>query len=406
MEMPPSAEICEGLGTAIDNRLEQMTLFLDSGGDPRATAALFADVLVLYGAIGDAACGNPPGFASRKAAIAVSLAETLGVDAQERDATYFAGILHAVGAVGNAAYRKGERLSERFARMESWDVPAQGARICEGLGCLPAATPDIVRWQAECWDGTGYPDQLRWHGIPQSALFLSLADSFARSPEPEEALANVAMQSGRAYGPDLTRAFTMWFHLTGGDPGDPPPLPLEALGAIDPGAAGALLDDIADRVDAHNGEPGRWRRIARLADSAAELMRLDAEGRRLLAIAARMYGAGEIGDAESTEGSFDPLARLGIDKRAGHAAAAAALAEGNATFGPVAAVLRARGEWYDGTGKPAALFHGDIPPAAGLLAAAIAYDALGHKDRIDTAAGTQFDPHVVRAVLEAARALA
>jgi hypothetical protein len=40
------------------------------------------------------------------------------------------------------------------------------------------------------------------------------------------------------------------------------------------------------------------------------------------------------------------------------------------------------------------------------LAAAIAYDHLEQKDRIDTASGTQFDPRAVRAVLEAARARA
>src|SRR5579862_1644521 len=175
-----------------------MTLFQDTGGDPRAIAAQFADVLAFYGAIGDAACGNPPGFALRKAATAVSLAEAAQAEPQERDAIYFAGLLHAVGAIGNAAYRRGERLSERFARMESWDVPAQGARFCEELSALPAATADIVRWQAECWDGTGYPDQLRWHGIPRSAVLLSLADAFLRASEPEEALALVAMQSGRA----------------------------------------------------------------------------------------------------------------------------------------------------------------------------------------------------------------
>ena len=384
-----------------------MTLFLDTGGDPRATAAQFADVLALYGAIGDAACGNPPGFALRKAAVALSLAQTAELPAPDQAAIYFAGVLSAAGAIGNPAYRKGERLSERFARIESWDVPAQGARICEELGCLPTATADTVRWQNECWDGTGYPDALRWHGIPSAAIMLSLADAFVRCAEPEEALAQVAMQSGRAYGPEVGRTFTMWFHLTGGDPGDEAAdPPVDALGPIAAGTNDALLDRLADRVDAHNGEPGRWRRISRLVEPAAELLGLDPETRRLLGFATRLYGSGEVTGEESAEAGFDPLARLGIDERAAHAVAAADLVENNRTLSAVAPVLRARGEWYDGTGKPAELFHAAIPAASGLLAAAIAYDALGHKDRIDTAAGTQFDPHVVRAVLEAARAMA
>jgi len=95
-----------------------MTLFQETVGDPRTAAARLAGVLGLYGAVGDAACGNPPGFAARKAATGVSLASVAGLDEPDRGALYYGGLLHAIGALGNAAYRKGERLSERMARME------------------------------------------------------------------------------------------------------------------------------------------------------------------------------------------------------------------------------------------------------------------------------------------------
>jgi response regulator RpfG family c-di-GMP phosphodiesterase len=400
--MLPSAAICEGFGSVMNNRLGQMTLFQDTGGDPRASAARLADVLALYGAIGDAACSNPPGFALRKAAVAVSLARVVETDPDERDAMYFAAVLHAVGAIGNPAYRKGERLSERLARMESWDTPAMGARICEELSALPRATADLVRWQAECWDGTGYPDQLRWHGIPHGAMVLAVADAFCRAADPEETLATVGMQSGRAFSPEISRAFTMWFHLSGGEAEAVEP-PIHALINVTPETVTSLVDAIADRVDAHNGVEGRWRRVERLAQHAGAILGIDAAEAAGLSIAVRFYGTGEIADDELTETSFDPLARLGIDDRASHAAVAAALLAENPTLGSAASVVRARGEWYDGTGKPDALLHEAIPTAAGILAAAIAYDHLDHKDRIDTAAGTQFDPRTVRAILEAAR---
>ncbi|HTX59746.1 MAG TPA: HD domain-containing phosphohydrolase [Verrucomicrobiae bacterium] len=382
-----------------------MTLFQDTGGDPRAAAAQLADVLALYGALGDATCGNPPGFAARKAACAVSLATVAELDAATRDALYFAGLLHAVGAIGNPAYRKGERLSERMTRIESWDVPAQGARACAEIAGLPSESADLVRWQHECWDGTGYPDQLRWHGIPLPATLLSLADAFVRAGEPEEALASVSAQAGRAFGPEFGRTFTMWFHLTGGEP-EPAQVPLDALQA-DPAATAALLERIADRIDAHNGVAGRWRRVSRLAEAAAGVLGAEPGAARDLAVAARLYGSGEIAErAEDSESSFDPLARLGIDERAAHAVGAAAFAEGNATLGGAAAVLRARGEWFDGTGKPHGLFQKAIPMTSGILAAAIAYDSLDHKDRIEGATGTQFDPRVVRAIFDVARSLA
>lgn len=379
-----------------------MTLFQDTGGDPRTSATRLADLLALYGAIGDAACGNPPGFALRKAAVAVSLARVAATGPEECDAMYFAAVLNAVGAIGNPAYRKGERLSERLVRMESWDTPAMGAGICEELTALPRATPDLVRWQAECWDGTGYPDQLRWHGIPQGAMVLAVADAFCRAADPEETLATVGMQSGRAFSPEVARAFTMWFHMSGGE-ADAVDAPIHALVNVTPETVTSLVDAIADRVDAHNGVEGRWRRIERLAQHAGKILGIEAAEAANLSIAVRFYGAGEIAEQELSEASFDPLARLGIDDRAAHAAAAAALLAGNPTFGSAAPVLRARSEWYDGTGKPDGLLHEAISAAAGVLAAAIAYDHLDHKDRIDTASGTQFDPRAVRAVLEAAR---
>ncbi|MGA7569738.1 MAG: HD domain-containing phosphohydrolase, partial [Candidatus Aquilonibacter sp.] len=66
-------------------------------------------------------------------------------------------------------------------------------------------------------------------------------------------------------------------------------------------------------------------------------------------------------------------------------------------------VVSARGEWFDGTGKPHGHARAGILITAGILAAAIAYDRLDRGERIDTAAGTQFDPTVVRAMMEAAK---
>ena len=392
-----------------------MTLFQDTGGDPRATAARLADVLAWYGAVGDAACGNPSGFALRKAALGAALAETVSPDEKERPAIAFAGLLHAIGAIGNAAFKKGgDRLSERLARIEAWDVPAQGARICAAMGALPEATPDIVRWQAECWDGTGFPDQLRWHGIPRSAQCLLLADVFLRAEDPDDALATVYLRSGRSFGPDTVRAFTSWFHLNGGHV-PVPVLPIDAL-TVAPGDDLALLDAIADRVDAHNGVPERWHRVHALADGTAAAVGVDAAQRAALGVAARLYGAGELYCAAVEDAQFDPLARMGIDERAKNAGAAAGLLAGNATLGHVTEILRARAEWYDGTGKPDGMKHGEIPVGSRILAAAIAFDTLHEgrsslrsergapMQRIDTAIGTQFDPAVVRALLTAAKA--
>jgi response regulator RpfG family c-di-GMP phosphodiesterase len=378
-----------------------MTLFQDTGGDPRAARMLVADVLAWFGAVGDAAMGNAPGFATRKASLAVALAKTANLPEADWPALYFAGLLHAVGAIGNPAYRKGEALPERIARMESWEAPAQGARICESIGTLPAETSDMVRWQHEAWDGTGYPDTLRWTGIPRPAQFLGMADWYLRSHDPEVALGQIGLASGRAFNPETVRTFTMWFHLSGGEVElvDPP---VDALRDASPDAQ-TLLERFADRIDAHNGVEGRWRRIARIADATAAALGLAQDEVRDLAVASRIFGAGEIDEANVEDDAFDPLARLGVEHRARNAHAAAVHAEPFATLDGACQIVAMRSEWFDGTGKPRGLSRKNIPTASAILAAAIAYDRLDRSERIDTAAGTQFDPVVVRALMEAAK---
>ena len=382
-----------------------MTLFQHTGGDPRVASAQLADVLAWYGAVGDAAIGNAPGFGARKASLAVALASIeRELLPEEYSATYFAGLLHAVGTIGNRAYAKGQDLEERAARTYRWDIPAEGGRLCAEIETLPEATGDLVRWQSECWDGTGFPDQLRWHGIPKNAQYLAIADFFLRNGDPEEALGSIGMLSGRAFGPELVRAFVTWFHRSAGEehvlPG-----PVDSLDA-EKTAPASLLDRIADAVDKHNGVPGRRRRIETLALSTARVLKCDPDAQQALALAARLFGAGEVSTRHAEDSQFDPLSRLGIDSRAENAERASRLIAGMPAFQEAREIIAARAEWYDGTGKPKGLRHSKIPAGASILAAAIAYERLDRGERLDTAAGTQFDPHVVRALLESAKARA
>ncbi|HUY41229.1 MAG TPA: hypothetical protein VMV82_06640 [Candidatus Dormibacteraeota bacterium] len=201
-----------------------MPLFKDTGGDPRE---LVATILALYGALGDAACGNPRGFAARKAGAAVAFAEAAGVDAGTRDALAFAATLHAVGAIGNA---------------QGGDAPVLAARRCAQIAALPPATAELVRAQAEHWDGTGFPDQLRWDAVPFPAQLLLLAEIVLRSTGEDEALERVNAESGRALAPPVAAAYAAWA-LHGGGAVEPVVLPYAALdaGACDPGALFELV---------------------------------------------------------------------------------------------------------------------------------------------------------------------
>lgn len=389
-----------------------MTLFQDPDAVPRTPSQRLGDVLEAFAAAGDLAARNAPGTARRKAAAAASLARSAGRPDDEIAALYYAGLLHAAGALGDVELRRDAADGDRAERMARWDIPAEGARLCARIAALPAAVSDLVRWQDECWDGTGYPDQLRWNGIPAGAQLLRLADLFARAADPEETLQAVADASGRTFGPEIAAGYLRWFHLTGGE-GEAMDAPVDALraDATDPEA---LVDLLADRIDARNGTPGRRRRIGRIVDAVAARLGISPADASSLALASRIFATGDLAGERDDDGRFDPLARLGIAERARNAAAAADAFATIPTFAGASAAVRMRAAWFDGTGTPA-VSHEAIPIAARVLSAAIAYDALEavHRtqiredrtspaDRLDDAAGTQFDPTVARTLLEVA----
>jgi response regulator RpfG family c-di-GMP phosphodiesterase len=369
-----------------------------SAGSSSPEAAALGDVLTFFGNVADHAAGIEPGTGERVAAVAVGMGLHIGLDPRECNALYFAARLRNAGVLGNVAFAKGESLSEREARIARWDIPAQGARMCESIGALPNQTADIVRWQAECWDGTGYPDQLRWTGIPQSAQLLHIAQRYVSVSEPDEAFAAISVESGRSFAPAQVRAFAMWFHTGGGEiqPVDAPVESLKHAGA----APDEILTALAQQVDRHNGTPGRSERITQRTNEIGRALGFDDTELRALWVASALFGIGELRAAALEAAQFDPLARLGIETRAAHAIRAATLIEASPYLADIAPIVRARAEWYDGTGAAQGLRHEQIPAGANVLALAIAFDAIDEVHRLETASGTQFDPKCVRALAE------
>lgn len=394
-----------------------MSLSEATGGSSSPESAALGEVLAFFGIVADYAAAHAPESGERIASLACGMAQVAGLPGEEIDALYFAARLRNIGVLGNAGFAKGAAVTPREAGMHRWDVPAAGARLCERITALPRATADIVRWQGEAWDGTGYPDQLRWSGIPRAAQFLYIASTYANSEDPEDALSAITLESGRSFAPEQTRAFVMWYHTYGGEIGSIPP----AFHALDAGACtpGGIVQMLSERVDAHNATPERGARIAARVADVAEHFGLDAHAVVEARTAALLFGIGELRSAQLETQQFDALARLGIDVRAQHATAAAQLVARCAYLSELAPVLRARAEWYDGTGGPAGLRKDGIPAASRVLAAAIAFDAMdeAHRSRIteertlpivrlETAAGTQFDPDVVRALADVVKARA
>lgn len=376
-----------------------------SGGSSSPEAAALGQVLTFFGTVADYAAGASPDEGGRVASLAVGMANIGGLPSEDIDALYFAARLRNAGALGNIAFSKGEQLPERARTMQRWDIPADGARICERIGALPAGTADLLRWQAESWDGTGHPDQLRWSGIPKAAQLLHIASAYVNVADPEEALSFISAGSGRMFAPEQVRTFVMWFHMNGGEIEPMQP----AFDSLDTKRTPLMhvLDLLSERVDTHNGTPLRAQRVARRVGELARALSLDDNETRTAHVAALLFGIGEIRAPELEAQQFDPLARLGVETRALHALAASHLVGGCDYLQPIAPSLRARAEWYDGTGGPDQLRHDAIPTVSQILGIAVAFDAIDEAyrsriteertlpiARLETASGTQFDPQV------------
>jgi hypothetical protein len=343
-----------------------------SGGSSRPQAVALGEVLSFLGSVADYAAGVCVDEGKRVASLAVALGRLSGLDNEHCDALYFAARLRNAGVLGNPVYAKSNRpASEREMITMRWDVPAQSARFCERLGCLPSTACDDIRWQAENWDGTGYPDQLRWMGIPQSAQLLHIAGTFVAFSDADEPLAAVSSQSGRTFGPQAARTFMMWFHAFGGviELLEPPHRVLASSSTTAFEALGA----IAQQVDIHIGVPGRSRRIAERSEAIARALGFSPDEVMHVKIASLVYGVAELRDSELEAANL--IAQCAFLSR-------------------VAPLVQAQGESYQSSGSR----------GADVLAVSIAYDMLADAQAIERASGTQFDPQVVRALLEVLKA--
>lgn len=386
-----------------------------TGGNSSPQPSDLGALLAFLGTVADHAAGGRPEDGARIASLAVALGRVAERPAAEIDALYYAARLRNAGLFGNPAFSRTDVLPPRFAQSARWDIPPEGARLCERLAVLPAGTADIVRWQAERWDGTGFPDQLRWGGIPCAAQLLAIATRYASIEDPEEALLQITTEGGRGFAPENVRSFVMWFHTAGGEIelANPP-----ALSGADAGLdREAIVTLLAERVDTHTATPSRSARVAACAQAIVRHLCGTDEAVHRTQLAGLLFGLGELGEEALENERFDPLGRLAIERRSRYAGTAAALIAACEPLRAIAPIVGARAEWYDGTGKPKGLRHDEIPLETQALALAIAYDALEENyrerigedrtlpiARIENGAGTQFDPRAVRALAEVVKA--
>ena len=118
------------------------------------------------------------GHAARVTALAVRLAEAIGVAEERIRAIRLGGPLHDIGklALDRSLLQKsgpldGDELEEIRTH------PARGVELVDGDDVAPEAL-DCILHHHERWDGRGYPDGLAGDEIPVEARILAVADAY------------------------------------------------------------------------------------------------------------------------------------------------------------------------------------------------------------------------------------
>lgn len=117
------------------------------------------------------------GHAVRVVALALVIAERLGLSQHQKENLILGGLLHDIGkiAIPDSILYKPEPLTE-----EEWEEmkkhPAIGYRMVQRVKMLKDCSPVILHHH-ERWDGTGYPMGLGGDAIPIEAQIFALADA-------------------------------------------------------------------------------------------------------------------------------------------------------------------------------------------------------------------------------------
>lgn len=177
-----------------------------------------------------------------------------------------------------------------------------------------------------------------------------------------------------------------------------------------------MLGRLAHAAELRDDETGtHTRRVASLAEAIAEHLELDEESRRSLCCAAPLHDIGKIGVPDAILRKPGPLTAAEMEVMRTHTVVGGRiLAGGRSDLMRTAEVVALHHhERWDGTGYPHGLAGPAIPLSARIVAVADFFDALTH-DRayraavpapqvvreIARAAGSHFDPDVVKAFLE------
>jgi len=141
-----------------------------------------------------------------------SLSKTLQLNAEDARVLESSALLYDIGLVGVPRH-----IIKQWSEDPGSLGPAENALIKQhpilgqeltAFGSDLDPVGEIIRAHHECFDGSGYPDQLEGENIPWLARLLAVAVAYASSPLAEaDAIEKIKTGSGSAFDPEAVRAF-------------------------------------------------------------------------------------------------------------------------------------------------------------------------------------------------------
>jgi putative nucleotidyltransferase with HDIG domain len=169
------------LATFARERRQRIESLLELSTAYRGTALVLADVV-------EADDGYTGEHCKAVVALALTLADQLGLDAEQLRNLEFAALLHDVGKIAipkEIINKPGKLDPHEWKIIETHTL--EGQKLLDRVGGFMHDVGLIVRSHHERWDGRGYPDKLVGEAIPLEARIISCCDSWD------------AMRSDRAY---------------------------------------------------------------------------------------------------------------------------------------------------------------------------------------------------------------
>lgn len=228
-------EELRALNASLEAKVQERTAALRQAHDQLVEAngklkTSFLTSIKVFSGVIEMRGGKLAGHSRRVADLARKIAMKMGLNPQEVQEVFVAGLLKDIGKVAFSD----ELLSQPVSMMNGEQLgqyrkhPLRAEQLLMPLEDLRGAAR-ILRSQLERFDGQGFPDRLSGFNIPLGARILALASDYddlqtgalmQRRLRADEAIAAILQARGTRYDPQVVAAFQ---EVVSGKPADAPP---------------------------------------------------------------------------------------------------------------------------------------------------------------------------------------